>query len=511
MCDDPRDARIVRLEAQLGERDAYIARLEARVATQEAQLAECDAFIAQLEARVATQEAQLAERDAFIARLEARVTAAEERLGKNSRNSSKPPSADDSATRQGRPSKRTGRRPGGQPGHRMRCQELVPKEKVRNTTDLIPDTCSHCEAALSGEDPNPRVIQTVDLPPIQPVFDHTRVHTRICSSCHLATSAKVPPELPRNGFGPGVVALIALLMGVFRLSKRSVATFLGEVMNIKISIGAVVKCQNRASQALVSAVADAVAHAQKQSVKNADETSWTVGRKGAWLWTLVTGTVTVFMIHARRTKEAARALLGKVAGVLGTDRLASYGFWPARDRQVCWQHLKRDFKAISERRKDRWLGRRLVKLTERLFHLWHQVRSGTLSRSTFRRRMRPVQRRVEQYLRWGTRSTCSKTAGTCAKILEERVSLWTFVRVPGVEPTNNSSERAVRHGVMLRKSSFGTHSEEGARFLERILTVHATLRQQGRHVLDFLRAACTAAVTGAAPPSLLPPSEVPPG
>lgn len=490
MCEDPRDARIAQLEAQLAERDAYIARLEARVST---------------------QEARLTERDAFIARLEARVAAAEERLGKNSRNSSKPPSSDDSAARHGRPSKRTGRRPGGQPGHRMHCQELAPKDQVRNTSDLIPETCSHCDAPLSGVDPEPRVIQTVDVPPIQPIFDHTRLHTLFCLHCGLATSAKIPPGLLRNTFGPGLVALIALMMGVFRLSKRSVATFLDEVMNIKISIGAVVKCQNRASKALASAVADAVAHAQAQPVKNADETSWTVGRKGAWLWTLVTGTVTVFMIHARRTKEAAQALLGKVAGILGTDRLASYGFWPARDRQVCWQHLARDFKAIAERRTDRWIGRRLVKMTERLFHLWHRVRDGTVSRSTFRRRMRSVQQRVEHYLQLGTRSTCSKTAGTCAKILEDRVSLWTFVRVPGVEPTNNSSERAVRHGVMLRKSSFGTHSEDGARFIERILTVHATLRQQGRNVLDFLREACTAAVTSATPPSLLPPSEAPPG
>ena len=96
------------------------------------------------------------------------------------------------------------------------------------------------------------------------------------------------------------------------------------------------------------------------------------------------------------------------------------------------------------------------------------------------------------------------TARTCAKLLKSAEAMWTFVRIEGLEPTNNSGERAVRHGVIYRKVSGGTKSEAGSRFVERMLTVHATLRLQGRPILPFLRAACEARLRRSAPPSLLP-------
>lgn len=459
------------------------------------------------DAEIAELRAQLIQRDAMIARLEARVAELEERLGKNSRNSSKPPATDDPAARAKRRSRRGRRRPGGQPGHEMHSQELIPEEKVRNTTDLVPEQCSHCDAPLSGVDPEPRRIQTIEMPEIEPIVDETRLHTLHCGSCHLSTTAKMPADLPRSGFGPGLMALIALLMGVYRLSKRSVARLLGDVFGVSISVGAVVKCQNRVSQALAASVAEAAAFAKEQRVKNADETGWRVGRKAAWLWTLVTGQVTIFLIHASRATEVAKTLLGDAVGLLGTDRHGAYNFWPVLRRQFCWSHLTRDFQAIAERPTDRWVGCRLVKASRRLFQIWHRFRDKKLTRSALQREMRPLRRHVAQLLFQGTHSKCAKTARTCRKLLRSRDALWTFVRYEGIEPTNNSGERAVRHAVLLRKVSFGTHSEEGARFVERLLTVHATLRQQGRHVLDFLRAACRADITRTVPPSLLPCAE----
>ena len=128
----------------------------------------------------------------------------------------------------------------------------------------------------------------------------------------------------------------------------------------------------------------------------------------------------------------------------------------------------------------RRIGKPLIEETGRMFDWWHRVRDGTLSRASFRVYMRSLSARVEALLSRGIERGDEKTARTCAKLLKAKVALWTFVRVEGVEPTNDSAERAVRHGVIVRKVSGGTKSEGGSRFIERILTVRAPLRLQGR-------------------------------
>jgi transposase len=139
-----------------------------------------------------------------------------------------------------------------------------------------------------------------------------------------------------------------------------------------------------------------------------------------------------------------------------------------------------------------------------MFKWWHNMRDGTMDRATFQEKMQPVQRKVGELLRQGTNCDHSKTAGTCRDILKREEALWTFVRVAGVEPTNNLAERQVRPGVLWRKSSFGTQSEAGSHFAERIMTVVATLKQQQRNLLDYLTEVCDAANWGKQPPSLLP-------
>jgi transposase len=219
----------------------------------------------------------------------------------------------------------------------------------------------------------------------------------------------------------------------------------------------------------------------------------------------------VFKIQARRNADAARKILGRAMGVLGSDRHGAYGWWSDKMRQFCWSHLKRDAQAIADRggHSER-IGKQLLDEIERMFGWWHRVRDGDLARSTFQVYMRPLRHRVEATLQCGSLSEHPKTAKTCANLLKHREALWTFVRVPGVEPTNNTAEQTVRHGVILRKISYGTHSETGSRFIERILTVHATLRRQERNILGFLRDACAAALHNRPPPSLLPmPTQLP--
>jgi transposase len=211
----------------------------------------------------------------------------------------------------------------------------------------------------------------------------------------------------------------------------------------------------------------------------------------------------LFRIAKARTAQIAQALLGKdYPGVATCDRLKSY--WWIKGLQWCWAHLRRDFQAMIDRRKPgKAIGGRLLHQSNTLFHLWHQLGGGKLSRRRFQEAMKAVREAVSLALQAGQKGRCGKTAGTCKKLLDHEQWLWTFVDVEGVEPTNNEAERTERHGVLLRKTSGGTDSPQGSRFIERILTVVHTCRRQGKKVLDYLSGCIQAWRNNRAPPSLL--------
>jgi transposase len=150
------------------------------------------------------------------------------------------------------------------------------------------------------------------------------------------------------------------------------------------------------------------------------------------------------------------------------------------------------------------IGKSLLELSDQLFHWWHRVRDGTLARSSFQQYVGPLRHALREQLERGAECSCRKTAGTCRKLLGQESSLWTFVWVAGIEPTNNAAERVLRHAVLWRKSSGGTDSEAGSRFVERMLSVVATARQQKRNVLELLTACCRVRLDGSEAPSLLP-------
>jgi transposase len=253
----------------------------------------------------------------------------------------------------------------------------------------------------------------------------------------------------------------------------------------------------------------ACGYVEAQSVAHLDETSWREGGKRAWLGVAVTSLVTVFLIRLSRGGPVARELLGEgFSGLLVTDRYRADNGYPVRWRQLGWSHVLRDFEAIRGRGgASEEIGDALLEQAHQMFTWWHRVREGTLARSTFRSYMTPLRREVERLLEAGRTWGDPKTEGTCREILKRREALWTFVQVEGVEPTNNTAERSIRPGVQWRQDSFGTRSEDGSRFVESMMTVVATLKQQKRNVLDYLTAALEAAWRGEPAPSLLPASD----
>src|SRR4051794_14292073 len=229
-------------------------------------------------------------------------------------------------------------------------------------------------------------------------------------------------------------------------------------------------------------------------------------RRKAQLWVAVTALTTVFTIAAKRSAAVAKAILGsKPNQVVTSDRHSSLAWIDPAWRQICWSHLARDFQAMIDRGgAGEATGRALLRLAKRMFRQWHRLRDGTIDRQRFRAIAARLRREVKAALEGGQRCGCTATAATCFEILKVEEGLWTFARAEGVEPTNNASERALRHAVIWRRISGGTDSAEGGRFVERMLTVVATCRQQGRDVLEYLSSCFESHLRGQKVPSLVP-------
>ena len=442
-----------------------------------------------------------------VSALEATVRELTERVQQDSQNSSRPPSSD-RPSRKRRPRRRqpSGRAPGGQPGYQGQTRQLVPVEQVDEVIILKPTECATCEHELRGEDPRPHRHQVTEIPPIHPVVTEYQVHRLSCEVCGTITVATWPHGTPTGWIGPRAQALASICTGAYHLSKGTTQRLLDDCFNLSLSIGTISNLEVATTQALAAPVEQARAYIEKQTSAHLDETGWCEGGQRAWLWVASTTWVTVFLVRLTRGCRVARELLGETfSGILVTDRWSAYNWYAVRWRQLCWAHLLRDFEAMIERggvSKD--IGEALQQQAHQMFHWWHRVRDGTLARSSFRSYMTPVRREVERLLEAGSGCEVTKTEGTCRDILKRRQALWTFVHLEGVEPTNHKGEQAIRSGVLWRKVSFGTHSARGSRFVESMLTVVTTLKQQQRNTFAYLTAACQAAVRDEPAPSLLP-------
>lgn len=456
---------------------------------------EARALIQALRAEVVGLQAQLLA-------LQQQVRELQGRLGQNSTNSSRPPSTDPPNVKRRPPRSPSGRRSGGQPGHERQQRPLLPPN---HTEILKPAQCRRCGHILRGEDAQPLRHQVIELPQVRPAVTEYQLHRLRCPRCGISTCATLPVGVPTGGQGPRLQAVLALMTGAYRMSKRMVQAFCADVLGIPVCAGQVCACAAATAAATEAVVQELRAYVRTQPA-NVDETGWWQRQQRGWLWTVVTRTATVFVVALSRAGTVARELVDPSAGqVITTDRYRGYLWLPLRQRQVCWAHLVRDFQAMADRANvGSAIGEELLCCAEDLFTWWYRVRDGTLSRSTFERYAAELRPWVRSQLEAGSACACGKTAGTCQEILAIEPALWTFARVEGIEPTNNAAERALRHAVLWRKTSYGTESEAGSRFVGNILTVVATCRQQGRNVLECLTACCRASLRGTRPDSLVP-------
>jgi transposase len=452
--------------------------------------------------RIAALERRVAELEALVRDLNAR-------LGANATNSGTPPSANPPGAPKPVTKTRTGKKPGGQPGHPPRLKRRLPPERLHEVIPFVPSHCDRCQEPLPShpapDDPKPTWHQVAELPKLAAQVTEYQGHYRTCPCCGRLNHAPIPQDLKAHSVGPRLAATLAYLAGSHRASNRGLEEITEDVFDVPIALGTVANLRTEVSDALAPAHAEAVQVVRAAAVKNVDETSWKLAGTLCWLWVAATNTVAAFLIHAHRGWDALAALLGeKVRGLVCSDRWSVYDRLSPFCRQVCWAHLKRDFQKLVDRGGAAApLGRRLQRVAERVFVEWHLFRGGGCDRQELQRRLDGPARALERALKAGRRCADSKAATFCANVLALLPAVWRFVVSEGVEPTNNHAERVLRRGVLWRKNAFGCQSEAGCRFVERMLTVVQTRRLQGRSVLDYLYDALVAHRNGLPAPSLL--------
>jgi transposase len=296
--------------------------------------------------------------------------------------------------------------------------------------------------------------------------------------------------------------VIAFVSSRVHGSRRAVEELLEEVLGAPLALGTVMAREREMSQALSEPYRQAKQMVQKASAKNVDETGWK--RAGRFLWVAASRSLAVFHLDPCRNRDALHELLGQdIRGTICTDRFGVYEKVPLARRGLCWSHLKRDFTDLAEQKGPaQRIGDAGLELCGQVFGLWHQFRDRKINRAILGRRMTPLRKAMEQILKRGSRCKCKRAAQFCRELLRLEPALWTFVRVQGIEPTNNHAERMLRPAVMWRKQSLGSHSLGGCRFVERMMTVLQTLRLRGQEVMDYLQQAIHALRCGLSPPPL---------
>jgi transposase len=448
-----------------------------------------------------------------VERLEGRVKRLEgevRELRRDSDNSSLPPSADPGAGKRPRKGKgkRSGRNPGAQPGHRGSGRGLLPTERVDAVIEHLPESCAECGHSLADRPARGpiRRHQVAELPEIAVAVTEHRLARRRCLDCGALTQAELPPEVPRERFGPRLQGAIATLAAGFRLSRRQVVDLCGELFGLQIAVGTVDAIVGRSGSALrepQERLCDAVRGA---SVIYADETGWKQSGEKRFLWGAFTEEAAVLRVAPSRHREEAEALLGESEAIVSSDRWWAYDHLDPARRQVCWSHLLRDFRfhAESPLAHQSEFGEAGLRIAEKVFSAWREFqRSG--DRRALRCRIGPLERELRELCEQAKRKSVKTRyhRGLARNLTKVWPALWTFVEEEGVEPTNNRAERGLRHAVIYRKLSQGSRSEHGALATERLLSAAISCRLQGRSLFGYLVEVTQASIRGQPAPALV--------
>jgi len=440
---------------------------------------------------------QIQELSETVARQGERIAQLERRLGRSSRNSSQPPSVDPPGTAPRRGKDPSGRRQGGQPGHEGKGRPLLPAWAVDEVVDHWPADCECGHVFTVGElvaVGEPVRHQVEELPPITVTVTEHRCQRVKCPGCGRRRRAQLPREVAGSAFGPRFQAAVAMLSVRNRVSRRDVVELCEQLFGSRISTGTVDAILCRVADALVDPCEDLLDRLRASRALHMDETGWrTAGQRRA-LWGLFDQRHAYLHIAPDRHEDRAKNLLARTTAVVTSDRWWAYAHLPLARRQLCWAHLARDFKAHAEGlAAEREFGEHGLQACDRLFWAW-EVFQHTHDRHELQATIRQLQREFKPILRRyaGHSPRYKYCRGIARNLLKAWPALWTFAKHPGVEPTNNHAERALRSAVIYRKLSLGSQSAGGEQRTSRLLSVHTTCRLQRRSLHAYLTNALAA-------------------
>jgi transposase len=439
--------------------------------------------------------------DRGIQQLEARVEKLERQLSRSSRNSSRPPSSDLPGTSAKRHKDPSGRRQGAQPGHEGKGRTLLPAWAVDEVIEHWPERC-RCGHVFAGHEQvavgEPTRWQVEELPVISVQVTEHRCQRVRCPGCGERLRGKLGSEVHQSAFGPRFQAAVATLSVRNRISRRDVVECCEQLFSSRISAGTVDAILGRAAEALAEPHADLLGELRGAVAVNMDETGWrTAGQRRA-LWGIFDERRAYLHVAADRHEDHAKDLLGDTKAIVTSDRWWAYSHLPLARRQLCWAHLRRDFAAHAEGlASEKEFGEAGLELCERVFWAW-EVFQHTSDRRRLKLTIRQLQREFKPIIRrYAAKSPRYKYCrGMARNLLKAWPALWTFAKHPGVQPTNNHAERALRSAVIYRKLSLGSQSEGGEQRTARLLSAHTTCRLQGRSLFVYLTDALTAHARG---------------
>ena len=440
-----------------------------------------------------------------IAALREEIDELKAKLELRSSNSSRPPSSDPPWEKRPPRKKSSGRKPGGQPGHKGKTRPLIPTDDVDKVVVHDVPECPGC----GGTDLEQLDVfrhQVTEIPPVRALVTEHQVRTVHCRGCGEDAAGELPADVARSQFGPRVHALVAHLSGGFRLTHREIKVILGEVFDVQLSLGSVTAIQRRVTEALEAPFRAVQRAVREGPAAYIDETSWREFRRPVWMWTAHFGSLVVYHIDRRRNRKAfGRLMAGTFHGVRIVDRLAVHDKVKDALRQICNAHLLRDFEGfVTGPRGRRGFGRRGKAIVQQIFKLWRRFCERRIDRDKLRRACAALESRMEALLDEAQTHAVARVRHFAAFLRKQVACMFTFARVPGIEPTSNPAERMLRCAVLWRKGSFGSHSKDGSRFVSRFLTISRSLRLQSRDVMEFLVDALDAHANARSPPQILP-------
>lgn len=405
--------------------------------------------------------------------LKRRIQQLEERLGLNSENSSKPPSTDQKKNKQ----KPKGGALKGHKGHFRKLSDQVDKHVTSKLRE-----CQYC-GSKSLKKRSSQFFDQIDIPEINPLVTRIECCKYRCKECGRKQVASFPEGYDKTSFGPKLISFISLCSSAYRMSKRTTQGLLKNLLNVDIALGSISSVEKKMSRALNRSFESLQQRIQEAKVAYVDETGFREQAQTCYVWTATTEKEVLLQILPTRGLVSLDQVRPRShPGITVTDRYQVYDY---KRHQYCLAHLYRDFKKFAQRDgPDKELGLRALFEMDEIF-----AATGEICRKTMQTRVGYRKKRLLNILEDAIANGSDQMSRFAERLLDHYEKLFLFTRYQGVEATNNAAERSLRHIVLWRKTSYGTQSEEGSRFMERAVSVWMTLKKQGRDILSFFQEA----------------------